>query len=288
MLWNDLSSNKSKCIVCIDEAHKLLKSFGRYHSIYTEMAREIRAFGKLWTSTQNYTDLDDSIRNQFATQFIFNTSNEKDLNALRIIDEKLKYAACTMPRHVFTDARYEWIYKTVPEFTLYWFPRDNEHLNDGKSDNIINVIRSVALEPKSINDMPGDKNSNAAAIIDLKNDNLLKSVKINDDLYFLNRRGISDAHLYMQRIVKEILLKHGYKPIEAKPGEDKPDIMTEKFNIEIETGFKHDKKDLLKRINKSDKTTLIIVPNEKTKGKYKNLNVIEIKDFENFLNKIKN
>ncbi|WP_157438759.1 hypothetical protein, partial [Acidiplasma aeolicum] len=74
ILWKKLTKEQKKIIICIDEAHRLLYNFERYQSIYIEMSREIRAFGKLWTSTQNYSDMPSYVRNQFATQFIFNTS----------------------------------------------------------------------------------------------------------------------------------------------------------------------------------------------------------------------
>ncbi|MEM3416069.1 MAG: hypothetical protein QW719_01870, partial [Candidatus Micrarchaeaceae archaeon] len=75
-LWHEISSErKADVLICIDEAHRLLHRFQKYESIYNEMAREIRAFGMLWTSSQNYSDLQNDLRNQFATQFIFNTSH---------------------------------------------------------------------------------------------------------------------------------------------------------------------------------------------------------------------
>ncbi|MGH9917722.1 MAG: hypothetical protein ACRD6W_02435, partial [Nitrososphaerales archaeon] len=48
--------------------------------------RQVRQFGALYTATQNYSDIPDLLRNQFATQLTFNTTSERDLDAIRKID----------------------------------------------------------------------------------------------------------------------------------------------------------------------------------------------------------
>lgn len=126
-VWKDMTAPGKKrkdVIMCVDEAHRLLRQFEKYESIYVEMSREIRAFGMLWTATQNYTDIPNHVRNQFATQFLFNTNHQDDLVALKAIDEKLSWSASSMPKHCFTDARYEWIHNVVPELTLYYETED--------------------------------------------------------------------------------------------------------------------------------------------------------------------
>ncbi|WP_084273280.1 hypothetical protein [Picrophilus oshimae] len=128
----------------------------------------------------------------------------------------------------------------------------------------------------------------ASDIIELKNDNIIRSIDMDGEIYFLNRKGISDLHRYMQDIVIKMLLNKGYSVSEARPGEDKPDIMTETFNIEIETGFKHDKRDLIRRIKNSNKKTYVIVPNNDVKSRYNDMHVFTIKEFKDLLNKIKN
>lgn len=130
-VWKDMTAPgkaKKDVIVCVDEAHRLLRSFEKYESIYVEMSREIRAFGMLWTATQNYTDIPSHVGNQFATQFLFNTNHQDDLHALRIIDEKLAWSASSLPKHCFTDARYEWVHQVVPEFILYHNTEDKERV----------------------------------------------------------------------------------------------------------------------------------------------------------------
>ncbi len=95
-----------KLIVCIDEAHRLTKNINaRYSSIFGEMSREVRAFGMLWTATQNLTDLPDSVRNQFATQFCFNTTSEDDMRALSSINRDLARCTSSLREHEFIDAK---------------------------------------------------------------------------------------------------------------------------------------------------------------------------------------
>src|SRR5208283_2464533 len=66
---HDRSEDRKWTILCVDEAHRLLRgTFQRYHSIIHEISREIRNVGALWTLEQNYTDTQDDVRNQFATQ----------------------------------------------------------------------------------------------------------------------------------------------------------------------------------------------------------------------------
>ncbi|HZW55026.1 MAG TPA: hypothetical protein VFF30_01935 [Nitrososphaerales archaeon] len=104
-IWANMP-NQEKLVVCVDEAHRLTRgTFEKYHSILYEIGREIRARGALWASTQNYSDIDDGIRNQFATQFVLHTSSKADLEALRAIDPMLSWAAAGLRPHRFVDAK---------------------------------------------------------------------------------------------------------------------------------------------------------------------------------------
>jgi Cdc6-like AAA superfamily ATPase len=108
-LWTRLQSGGGKgehVIVCVDEAYRLTRgTFQRYHSVLYEMARDIRLAGALWTSTQDYTDMEDDIRNQFETQFVFKTTAKADLDALRAIDPMMSWTASVLPSHTFFDAK---------------------------------------------------------------------------------------------------------------------------------------------------------------------------------------
>ncbi len=108
-LWSRLETadgEKRWMIVCVDEAYRLTRgTFQRYHSVLYEMARDIRHIGALWTSTQDYTDMQDDIRNQFETQFVFKTTAKADLDALRAIDPMMSWTASVLSAHNFFDAK---------------------------------------------------------------------------------------------------------------------------------------------------------------------------------------
>lgn len=107
-LWKRLEdgSSEKRQIVCVDEAYRLTRgTFQRYRSVLHDVARDIRRVGALWTSTQNYTDLPDEIRNQFETQFVFKTTQEGDLAALKAIDPMIFWVAPVLPRYYFFDAK---------------------------------------------------------------------------------------------------------------------------------------------------------------------------------------
>jgi hypothetical protein len=101
------SSEDSKwTILCVDEVHRLLRgTFQRYHSIVHEISREARNLGAVWTLEQNYTDAQDDVRNQFATQFVFETTSKSDLDALKAIDPILSWSAPRLGPQNFFDAK---------------------------------------------------------------------------------------------------------------------------------------------------------------------------------------
>ena len=77
--WHSIEAsqpNPMQHIVIIDEAHRLLKSEA---TIFGEVARLIRSCGALWCGTQNYSDLPDYVRNQFAMHLLFSTKSERTL-----------------------------------------------------------------------------------------------------------------------------------------------------------------------------------------------------------------
>ena len=104
-------------LICIDEAHRLTTgNFGRYHSIIVEMSREIRDKGMLWVTTQNYTDIPDSIRNQFASQFMFKSTGQNDMIALKAIEPLLAWTVSSLPNHYFVDAQFQNVHTFIPVF----------------------------------------------------------------------------------------------------------------------------------------------------------------------------
>ena len=117
-VYSDMEQRKRKdVLICIDEAHRLTTgNFGRYHSIIVEMSREIRDKGMLWVTTQNYTDVPDSIRNQFASQFMFKSTGQNDMVALKAIESLLAWTVSSLPNHYFVDAQFQDIHTFIPVF----------------------------------------------------------------------------------------------------------------------------------------------------------------------------
>ena len=117
-VYSDMEQRKRKdVLICIDEAHRLTSgTFGRYHSIIVEMSREIRDKGMLWVTTQNYTDVPDSIRNQFASQFMFKSTGQNDMVALKAIESLLAWTVSSLPNHYFVDAQFQDIHTFIPVF----------------------------------------------------------------------------------------------------------------------------------------------------------------------------
>ncbi len=130
-LYADMETQKRKdMLICVDEAHRLTGGeYGNYHTILVEMSREIRDKGMLWAVTQNYSDIPDSIRNQFATQFIFKTTSQKDQTALRAIDNFLAWTASSLPNHYFIDAQYPSLHEFIP---LYCYNPKGEETAETK------------------------------------------------------------------------------------------------------------------------------------------------------------
>ena len=307
ILWKELTQNRKKIIICIDEAHRLLYNFERYQSIYIEMSREIRAFGKLWTSTQNFSDIPSYVRNQFATQFVFNSAIKDDLNEFSAIDQKLRWAVANMPRHCFTDARYPWIFKVIPEFLIYWYPLDIDNAKTiintlNYDDEIVKILRdnvygiATLVEIISKNYTIDEntvkinvKNSISALV---KNKVIHEVLYNSKKLYFgktLDSSNLSLFHKFLENQVIDILTELGIKiNVIANKGQELPDITTPKFNIEIETGLKHDLTDIEKRTSSGSKYNIIVIPDKSLLKKYKSLKnsgVIQISELKEFLAK---
>jgi hypothetical protein len=89
-------------------------------------------------------------------------------------------------------------------------------------------------------------------------------------LYYHKGSNISELHEYMKSKVIETLKAFGVNIIKTDiSGQEGADIECEYFNVEIETGLKHNSKDVFDRIKNSDKPAKIIVPNQMVKAEYK-------------------
>lgn len=323
-IWKGLSNGQSRdTLICVDEAHRMLHRFEKYESIYAEISRQIRSFGMLWASSQNFTDMADDIRNQFATQFCFNTTHPDDLRALSLADQKLSWAASSMPLHFFTDARYEWLHEAVPEFILHYEPalRPRTYFKGIKPDEApgkAGGISAIDYEKEIEIALSGDKVEYASRIakaISQKYDTDLNATKMrvmaalskmarNYEInrmrlmvdsksyvvYYNRAQRISALHKWMQNVISAVIRSHGIGVTkEANGGRiSEADIETENFDIEIETGYKKNIDDLRSRITKSGKRTVIVVPNSDVAERYlslslKNVEVATMSGFEELL-----
>jgi hypothetical protein len=111
------------------------------------------------------------------------------------------------------------------------------------------------------------------ALKTLQNDGLIarQMIKLKDKevmLYYKRDSAMSGLHKFMEREVTKQLEEQGMTYELAKPGEDKPDIMTKEFDIEIETGLKHDLTEFERKLVTSTKKTYVVVPNDTEKQRF--------------------
>lgn len=265
-VWKDMTEvghRRKNTLICVDEAHRLLRTFEKYESIYGEMSREIRAFGLLWTSMQNFTDIPDKVRNQFATQFLFNTNHQDDLVALRAIDEKLSWAASSLPKHCFTDARYEWIHNVVPEYSLFVKTEDKErNYYEAQTDAEPLMLTLPQNRPTptihaALLAIQYNKGSDMSALADwLRAKGFITS---NNTIYgYGTRQSVFDTAVSLGFIEKA---KKGYKL--AEKGKKWVDAETILKN-EVNAGSELHKQILAKTIEKLHETnTLVVAPKER-------------------------
>jgi energy-coupling factor transporter ATP-binding protein EcfA2 len=319
-LWEDIKTGKRKqTILCIDEAHRLTER-GHY-SIYTRVAREIRAFGMLITATQFYTDM-GAVAGDFDTQFVFKTTQKADLDALSAIDPKLSWAASSMPRYTFTDASYEFQHYVIPEMKLYYEPKEED------LDYKHAVVKTAKVTPPqaisaldveqevwtilSTKDM--DYVSSIAKQIEEKHKNLVKTRADWDTIkgmilnairkfetegsvshfvekiegkrmYFMRSKNMTEQHRQIETDIKAILKAKNVRILKvARTGSGAPDIETPDFYIEVETGRKHDTTDLSERIKTLSKPVVIITPNDTISRRYTKhrSDKVHVVAFENF------
>ncbi len=308
-IWNEMQGQtteaRKKIILYVDEAHRLTRgTFEKYHSVLVEMAREIRARGALWTSTQNYTDIEDRIRNQFATQFVFNTSSKSDLEALKAIDPMLSWAVSGLLKHHFVDAKSKSVHKEieihtfVPESEKDVRPTPLGELLAGvlpqeagtvDYDNTVKealakegVVWVSALASQFSKDGRVDKDSAKLKVRDA-----LEKLVDADDLQRMRYDGaeaggtivlyfakggdekVSNLHKYMVRQLVDRLRENNQEVLNvADSGQSLPDVETESAYFEIETGLKTRTSDLEERISRlsSTKPFFVVVPNSDLAG----------------------
>ncbi len=312
--WHSVEASSPepmKHIIIIDETHRLLKSEA---TIFGEVARLIRSRGAIWCGTQNYTDLPDYVRNQFAMHLLFSTKSDKDLKALREINLLLPFTATELKDHHFTDAATRELHDAIPIYTAdiqgfkdmeesYIAPETAKSAQiDAKPkempdyrERVLKMLTKEASWPSELareivkdegTEQESVKFAVSKALKTLQNDGLIarQMMKLKDRevlLYYKRDSAMSGLHKFMEMEVTKQLEANGITYELAKSGEDKPDIMTKDFDIEIETGLKKDLTEFKERLTKATKKTYVVVPSETEKERYENVanTIIKVMSF---------
>ncbi len=294
---------RTNVIVCIDEAHRLTKS---YHTILDVMAREIRDKGMLWIITQNLIDILPEMRANFGTKFTFKLG-DADLQILSY-NQLVRFSVSMLQPRQFTDIEFPESQAFAPVFT--YIPDGTEYRETQK---ILAAVREERMEEgaggrgkdidyrKEALRILGERMSYAtemgkeisvkygitkdqaklrlkAILEELKNNNEVGRVKYLRDgkpivMYYSKSPNLTNLHTGMQSQAVDILNELGVKINRVSTTGERSafDIETDFFMVEIETGLKHSMEDLKERIAGTNLRVIIIVPNRELIDKYQGL-----------------
>jgi Fe2+ or Zn2+ uptake regulation protein len=297
--WHSIEASQPepmKHIIIIDETHRLLRSEA---TIFGEVARLIRSRGAIWCGTQNYTDLPDYVRNQFAMHLLFSTKSDKDLKALREINILLPFTATELKDHHFTDAATRELHDAIPIYTadiqgfkdvepVYLKPaiievrKEKIGVTDA-TEAVLKIIEEEASWPNDVarriatqfnTDIDTAKLSVTNALHRLHKEGFVarENIKVKGNeiiLYYKKDSSLSGLHKFMEnKIIRELEVRRiAYELPKGREGE--PDISTQDLDIEIETGLKNNIAPFADRLSAKTKKTLVIVPNELEFERYK-------------------
>jgi energy-coupling factor transporter ATP-binding protein EcfA2 len=297
--WRSIEQAKEdpmRYVVIIDEAHRLLKSEA---TVFGEVARLIRSRGALWCGTQNYSDLPDYVRNQFAMQLLFSTKSERDLRAIKEINPLLPFVGAELREHHFTDAASGNLEDAIPIYTTdvkqlgssaeeFLKPEGRPAAQEERkmprrdySRKVMALLEGQASWPKEIAriiqkeegiELNEAKILAARTLRKLRKEGRIDKVKMKLGekdvvLYYMRDPSMSGLHRFMEDRMKRQLEVGGIAYELAEPGEDRPDITTKDFDIEIETGLKSNIRPLSERFRR-ERMTYIVVPNKEVKERY--------------------
>ncbi len=305
-IWSSLTDRlgaqeKRRTLIVIDEVHRLTQLYEtEARTIVDTLMRQVRQFGALYTATQNYSDIPDALRNQFATQLTFNTTSERDLEAIRKIDSAYVWIVKELRPHQFMDLTFRVgnggivpIFRAdrveLPERQTQYDKPANVALIQQKTidaidyeSEILAILRKEPLHQTGIDRALGIEREDSRRLVVKKE---LKKLLDGDEigriryldstgkgkvLYYLRDPNLSPIHDYMQRDAVSILTASGVRVsrMNATGDGSVPDIETPEFDIEIETGLKHSGADLQERLSKSTKRVIILAPNYEEAGRY--------------------
>jgi predicted amino acid-binding ACT domain protein len=303
-IYREMESRKrTDVLICIDEAHRLTKS---YHTILDVMSREIRDKGMLWIITQNLIDILPEMRANFGTKVSFRLG-DADLQILSY-NQLVRFSVSVLQPRQFTDIEFPESQSFAPVFT---------YIPDGKekkeSPRILAAVKEAKMEEeaggrgkeidyreevlkilkermsyatemgKEISAKYGIEKDQAklrvkSVLEELKNNNEIGRVKYLRDgkpivMYYSKSPNLSNLHTGMQSQVVDILSELGVSinRISTTGERNAFDIETDFFMVEIETGLKHSMEDLKERIANTNLRVIIIVPNKDLIERYQGL-----------------
>jgi hypothetical protein len=305
-IWSSLTSRlglqeKRKTLIVIDEVHRLTQLYEtEARTIVDTLMRQIRQFGALYTATQNYSDIPDALRNQFATQLTFTTTSERDLEGIRKIDSAYVWIVKELRPHQFIDLTFRvGNGGVIPIFRAdrvelparqaqYAAPSDiagtqpqnpamdygalvRERLDCG---NVVWVSRLASqIEENYHIDKNVAKLKVRDILLKLLSAGEVQAQKYDDaesgetlSLYFAKseEEKVSGLHRYMVRQLLDRLGENRENVLSvAESGQSLADVETESAYYEIETGLKTRTSDLEERISKLSaiKPLVVLVPN---------------------------
>ena len=305
-IWSSLTGRlgiqekQGKTLIVIDEVHRLTQLYEtEVRTIVDTLMRQVRQFGALYTATQNYSDIPDALRNQFATQLTFNTTSERDLEAIRKIDSAYVWIVKELRPHQFMDLTFRVgnggivpIFRAdrveLPERQMQYDKPANVALVKQKTvdaidyeSEILNILRKEPLHQTGIDRaLDIDREDSRRLVVKKELKKLLDGDEIGrmryldsagkeKVLYYLKDPNLSPIHDYMQREAVSILTAGGVRvsKINATGDGSVPDIETPEFDVEIETGLKHSSADLQERLSKNAKRIIILAPNYEEAGR---------------------
>ena len=303
-IYREMEDRKrTDVLICIDEAHRLTKS---YHTILDVMTREIRDKGMLWIITQNLIDILPEMRANFGTKFTFKLG-DADLQLLSY-NSLVRFSVSVLQPRQFVDIEFPESNSFAPVLT--YIPDGSEYR---ETPRILAAVREAGMEEraggrgkdidyraevlrilsdrmsyatemgKEISANYGIEKDQAKLRIksileEMKNNNEVGRVKYLRDgkpivMYYSKSPNLSNLHTGMQSQAVDILTELGVSVNKISTTGERGafDIETDFFMVEIETGLKHSLEDLKERIAGTNLRVIIIVPNRELIDKYQGL-----------------
>jgi hypothetical protein len=301
-----------RLIIVIDELHRLMQGNGEFgvKSVIDTLLRMVRQFGGIYAATQNHTDVPDRLRNLFGTQFVFNTSSENDLEAIRKVEPGYAWVAKELGPYHFIDVTFRSgkqaifpIFEAEPvelseREAIYSEPDNLSPSRPTERASVVSqyedAVRAALAGPDSVasptslaeefakkNGVEENKAKLHVSKVlqDMLNNDELQRTKVEmpengrvSVLYF--RKGADENESPLHRwMVRRIAEGCGDVLQVASSGEGFPDVETGGRYIEAETGLKRRTDDLEERIRRFGQAKLfvIVVPNSDVKETYRKL-----------------